>query len=62
MNKFIININPKYENELAKIAIITWKSSLVKGLYCISSNNDINFLKAVSYVINVVMDSEGFLC
>ena len=61
MNRFIIMIDPKYENELMKVAIITWKSSLVKGLYYISSNNDIKFLKAfIPYVRNIVMDNEEF--
>ncbi|MDV3425704.1 MAG: hypothetical protein LIR50_00265 [Bacillota bacterium] len=58
MNKFIINIEPKYEDKLMKIAIIIWKSSLVKGQYIISTNN-IGFLKSLPYVKNINIDVEG---
>jgi len=60
MNKFIINIEPKYEDKLMKIAIIIWKSSLVKGQYIISTNN-IGFLKSLPYVKNINIDVEGVI-
>lgn len=62
MHKFIIDIDPEYEDELTKMAIITWKSSLIKGQYIISTNNNMEFLKSLLFVKNVEINRKGLLC